>query len=127
MNLDAAKVLIDKSLYAPSIHCSYYSCFQLMKFVMFDFFGITYEVLGSIASQSGKKTHEYMIGHLSTELERSGIDIRERMEFNRKIRQLKSARQDSDYEDEPIDSSKGEKAFLYANEINLFLNKTFHV
>ena len=44
-NFDAAKVLIDTNLYAPSVHCSYYSCFQLMKFALKDFCGINYDEL----------------------------------------------------------------------------------
>ena len=60
-------------------------------------------------------------------MKNADINMSERLEFNRKIKELKGARQYSDYEDEPIDSTKGEKALLYANEINLFLYKTFHV
>ena len=40
-NLSAAEILQENNLFAPSIHCSYYSCFQLLKFTINDFFGIS--------------------------------------------------------------------------------------
>jgi hypothetical protein len=41
----AAQILIDKNLYAPSVPRTYYSCFQLMKYIMNNFFGISYDEL----------------------------------------------------------------------------------
>jgi hypothetical protein len=57
-NFDAARLLIDKYLFAPSIHCSYYSCFQLMKFTMKNYFNISYDELNRNISvdKSGELT-----------------------------------------------------------------------
>ena len=60
-NFDAAQLLIDNYLYAPSVHCSYYSCFQLMKFTMNNFFGIGYDELNTrISVSTSGGTHSYV-------------------------------------------------------------------
>ena len=41
INSDAAKLLHDKNYYAPSIHCSYYSCLQLMIYSLNSHFNFT--------------------------------------------------------------------------------------
>lgn len=63
-NIDAAQLLIDKSLYAPSVHCSYYSCFQLMKYTMKEIFGITYDELAqrvSVKTTGGTHTCQFFL------------------------------------------------------------------
>lgn len=62
LNIFAAKILIENNIYPPSVHCSYYSCIQLLKFKMNVFFGVTYEQLAiDISSHSKLNTHEYII------------------------------------------------------------------
>lgn len=126
-NFEAAKLLISNNLYAPSVHCSYYSCFQLLKYVIFDFFGIPYLRLTSDISQSGKKTHEYIIDFVSREIKKASSDIKDEREFKRKITELKRFRIDSDYEDMEIHFDKSNKALNYATEIRGYLQQTFHV
>jgi hypothetical protein len=69
-NLLAAKILIENSLHAPSVHCSYYSCFQLSKYALKEFFGIGYEKQEEELNllkqtKSGRiGTHDYVINRL---------------------------------------------------------------
>ena len=42
-NIDAASALLKQNLFAPSVHCSYYSCFQFLKYTIKEFFEEDYE------------------------------------------------------------------------------------
>ncbi len=53
-NYDASEILIDSHLFAPSVHCSYYAAFQLMKVAMQAFCGISYkEIDNYVAANKG--------------------------------------------------------------------------
>jgi hypothetical protein len=126
-NYDAAELLIQNNLYAPSIHCSYYSCFQLLKYIIYYFFGVEYTKLASDISHSGKKTHEYIIEYVYDEIDKNSRDIGAKRNFKRKINELKRFRIDSDYDDVEIDLDKSDKAYRYSAEIRSYLQQTFHV
>jgi len=125
-NITAAKLLIDNNLYCSSVHCSYYSCFQLMKFTIKDFFGIDYNTLSSQISLSDKRTHQYVIEYIRSEIQ-TNLGIFEARNFKRKIMDLKQFREESDYENIEVDILQGKKAYTIAQELISFLSKTFHV
>lgn len=117
INFVAAKQLMEKNLYPPSVHCSYYSCFQLLKFKMQDFFGITYEQLAiDISSDSKRNTHEYIISYITKELKKN-ICKQTGQDFGRAIKDLKFYRIKSDYEDIEINQPASKKAFELAEKI----------
>lgn len=124
-NIDAAQLLIDNYLYAPSVHCSYYSCFQLMKFTMNNFFGISYDELRqrvSVSTSGG--THSYVTHFFNKEV-RSKSGISDYSDFSRKIKDLKEFRESSDYDDVEITIEKSNKALQYATDIRLHIQKNF--
>ncbi len=125
-NITASKLLIDNNLYCSSVHCSYYSCFQLMKFTMKDFFDVDYSVLGTKISLSGKKTHRYIIDYLENEIHKNA-GLRDARNFKHKIKDLKVFREESDYENVEISIEQGQKAYNIANELRSFLTQQFHV
>jgi hypothetical protein len=118
--------LRDKSLYAPSVHCSYYGCFQLLKFTINNFFGVDYEKLSQLIASNALSTHSYIIKYVSDEI-RTNLGRDAYREFNNKIKDLKNFREESDYDNVEISLDKGAKAYSFANEIRIFLNKNFHV
>ena len=61
INLEAAGQLIKLNLYAPSIHCSYYSCYQLLRYAVKEFFGLDYESQDDNMRQSTQNSHSYLI------------------------------------------------------------------
>jgi uncharacterized protein (UPF0332 family) len=123
-NIAAAELLLEKDYYAPSLHCSYYSCFQLIKFTIKDFFGTDYETLSSNISSSKKNTHQYIIDYISNELI-NFTDTKTGRDFKRKIKDLKQFRQESDYDDMEITIEKGNAAYLQAVEIRTYLTNNF--
>lgn len=125
-NIEAANVLLEQNLFAPSIHCSYYSCFQLLKYTLNDFFGIDYETQAVNISISKQKTHQYVINYITNEL-KSLTGVIESRDFKRKIKDLKQFRAESDYENIEVDIDKGNDALSRAKEIRSYIIKNFNV
>ncbi len=125
-NIDAAKLLIKEAYYAPSVHCSYYSCFQLMKFTIKDFSGIDYETQSVNISTTGQHTHQYIINFISDELKKF-VGIEESRIFKRTIKDLKQFREESDYENIEVSYDKGQTALDKANEIRQYLITNFNL
>jgi uncharacterized protein (UPF0332 family) len=120
-NIDAAKVLISKGLYAPSVHCSYYSCFQLMKYAIKSFFGTTYkEQTASISGNPKQSTHKYVIDYIIRELKKIE-QSREVQNLRRNIKDLQNFRIEADYENIEINYDNGQKALEKAEEIRSYL------
>jgi uncharacterized protein (UPF0332 family) len=125
-NIDAATLLIKESYYAPSVHCSYYSCFQLLKFSIKEFFGIEYATLTADITNSGQHTHQYVINYVSKELV-SLVGAEESRQFKRKIKDLKQFREESDYENIEVNIDQGNIALTKANEIRHYLITNFNI
>lgn len=125
-NIDAAERLIKDNYYAPSVHCSYYSCFQLAKHTINYFFDVDYETQALNVSVLGQGTHQYVLNFISQELIKFAGAEESRI-FKRTFKDLKQFRFESDYENIEISMEKGVKAFEKAKEIRIFLIKNFHV
>lgn len=125
-NIHAAELLIEKTFYAPSIHCSYYSCFQLLKYTINTFFGIDYVTLSYDISQSEKSTHHYVIDFIANQL----IALAGRTDsrnFKAQIKDLKHYREESDYDNVEVNVDKGKTALTLAHDIRNYLKTNFKV
>ena len=118
-NIDGAELLIDNNLYSPSIHCSYYSVFQLMKTVYCSKRNITFEDYSLNAQSQIGSSHNILIREFC------GLygDRRESRNFNRKVSDLKASRIKSDYDDYQIDSEFSNRALRKAKELLLEIKK----
>lgn len=125
-NIDAASALLKQNLFAPSVHCSYYSCFQLLKYTIKEFFGEDYEAQAINISATQQKTHQYVVNYISNEL-MTFVGKEESRKFKRTIKDLKQFRVESDYENIEVNSDKGNEAFNKANEIRSYIIKNFNV
>jgi hypothetical protein len=106
-NIIGAELRIDNSLYAPSIHCSYYSVFQLMKTVYCDKKNITFEDYSVQARNQEGSSHNTLIQNFCNLYP----DRRESLKFSRRVRGLKASRIKSDYDNFQIDFDFSNKAF----------------
>ncbi len=124
-NFDAARLLIDNYLFAPSVHCSYYSCFQLMKFTIKNFFHISYDELNQkVSVNTSGGTHSYVTNFFNKEVKKKGIS--DYSEFSRKIKDLKEFRESSDYDDSEITIDKSQKALEYATDLRQYIQRNFN-
>ncbi|TYQ00422.1 hypothetical protein C7447_1011036 [Tenacibaculum adriaticum] len=126
-NLEAARVLIDEyDNFAPSVHCSYFGCFQFIKSKL-NKIGFSYEKIDSdisISRQSAARTlnsHDYPIKLILTEVEKKS-DIIFRKGVKDKINLLKTYRVLSDYRNESVTMKKSKEALRLSKEIIKLIN-----
>ncbi len=127
-NLKSAKLLIDKNYFSSSVHCSYYSCFQLLKYIMKYFNGVSYSQLTIDIRQSPKKnSHGYVIQYITDQLIDFSNDKSEALKIRHKIKDLKLFREESDYDDLEIKYQKSISAYNSAEEIRQYLVKNYNL
>jgi len=123
-NLNASVLLIENSLFASSVHCSYYAMLQFMTCKLSAFNSVTFETI--TANSKGPGSHEYVIGETITHLKSSlsGLDTLkkevERTNIHKlkgKIKDLKLLRVQSDYHNIEIDAALSDKALAFSKEI----------
>ncbi len=122
-NKEAANLLSDRSLYAPSIHCAYYSCFQLSKYIIKEKLNISYnQQSNEIRSTPGVQSHSYVVRKILDQIQiidRGGYN-----EIRRKLSDLRLLREKSDYENIEINFTLSKRAIDYSNELRIyFTNK----
>ena len=117
---------MDQGYHAPSVHCSYYSCLQLLKYSINFFFGVEYSDLKRNIASSKKNSHQYIIEYVSKNLS-GNVSITEERNFTRKIKDLKFYREASDYEDTNVDWGNCNKAYSKASDLREFLIKRLNL
>ncbi|MCF8308930.1 MAG: hypothetical protein K9I68_07980 [Bacteroidales bacterium] len=124
LNYHAANLLIDETYFAASVHCSYYSCFQLFKYTVKQILGINYDELDLKIGLSKQNSHQYIIQSVTDKI-RDDYGSRQSRDMNNEIMDLKQFRTQSDYDDIEIDIEKSRKAFAKAGEIRKYLNQKY--
>lgn len=130
-NLSAAELLIKYGLHAPSVHCSYYSSFQLSKYALQDFYGIDYkeqeeELTQLKQTKTGKVgSHEYVINRLGTEIKKCSTKAYRTFTYN--IKTLKSFRNKSDYFDLLITDEQSKESLRLSTELVQLLKFNCHI
>lgn len=119
-NLNAANLLIRSSMYMASIHCSYYSSFQLSKYLLKTHYNIDYDEQKS--NSKGKDSHYYVINETSNRID--SVSHIAFLDFSKFISKLKQLRHKADYSVETISEKEATKAYQCANNImDLLKNK----
>ena len=119
-NLQAASLLIENNCFAPSVHCSYYSVFQLIKYKYVRLKEITYSVLSQNSFADKRNSHKYLIDEFCLHLQSDStkkMSIFEVRSLKRDIEDLKHFRNESDYDDIEINISKSTKALNLSESI----------
>lgn len=123
--LDAGKSLVKNSWYAPSIHCFFYSCLQLIKCAIRENEDITFEELEKRIKAQNDSTHTYLIRIIGNEIYRFDPDVYR--DFNNQINELKLLRVESDYKNEMITIDHSIQAERYSDFIRGKLINLFNV
>ena len=124
-NFNAAKLLMrDHQLYAPSIHCAYYSCIQYMLHIIYfkspNKVQIDYENL----VRNDNSSHKQAIKIIQLELiDKNKNDDYKR--FQKTILELKKSREESDYTRTQITQGKSSHSILLAESILNLLSINF--
>jgi len=130
-NFDAAILLVSNKMYNASIHCSYYSCFQLLKYTL-KLCGINYDDQKNNYTSycnnfhgEGKKlgSHDYLIQEF---IKRSANkDMPSTISINRYISYLKALRNKADYNDEIVNDSDSIECSKQAKEARILIIKIY--
>ena len=121
-NLEASEYLINEEMFSPSIHCSYYSCLQLMRHILFNIYGVIESEYDERPEVKNKGSHVYSINFFRNELHNKKISYRE---FEKKIRDLKLLRKSADYKETIILSKDSAEALKIAIFITNLLKNTY--
>ncbi|HMR90131.1 MAG TPA: HEPN domain-containing protein [Saprospiraceae bacterium] len=92
-NIDAAELLHQDEFYAPSVHCSYYSCIQLMRHLIFNKFGDDEKEFDERPEVKSSGSHNFLISFLRNKIQ----DPNKSRSFSDNIFRLKSHRINADY------------------------------
>lgn len=92
-NIEAAQLLHDEGFYAPSVHCSYYSCIQLMRHVIFNKFNEDEMEFDGRPEVQAHGSHNFLISYLRDKID-NPVNGRS---FSDNIRRLKNHRINADY------------------------------
>ncbi|MCH8533977.1 MAG: HEPN domain-containing protein [Flavobacteriaceae bacterium] len=119
-NLDASSLLIENNYYAPSVHCSYYSVFQMLKYRFVLFKEISYKTFTQNSVSDRRTSHKYLIDEFCLHLQNnskfklSDFEIRN---LKRDIEDLKQFRIESDYENLQISAEASNQALSLSESI----------
>ena len=118
-NFEAGEMLVDNGLYASSIHCFYYSSFQLSKHVLANYEGCDYDEQKT--RFNGANSHNSLIsflkGKFTTDLEeRAQLNI-----LNENFSKLKNQRHDADYKELNVNEELAQSAKKMSEKINKIL------
>ena len=118
-NLNSASILLDNKLYASSIHCYYYACLQLVKCVLNNKLGISYQEQDDTKEDS----HNLVIKKLYENLKRK--DIAKANIFKRCIDDLKYPRTRADYKNVQIQSKDATSARNKSDSVIKLINEQY--
>jgi uncharacterized protein (UPF0332 family) len=119
-NFDAASLLIESNCFAPSVHCSYYSVFQMMKCKFVHLKKISYITFSQNSRNDSRTSHKYLIDEFCLHLHsdsKNELNVFELRILKRNIEDLKQFRIESDYDDIQIGIESSSKALNLSESI----------
>jgi hypothetical protein len=121
INFASAELLHTKNYYPAVVHCSYYSCIQLMKHIWLHKMNKTEDELSQLNRNSVETSHQVLINQIGSFLKsKNSVAFRD---FNNTIGQLKKIRNDADYKDIQIDFAASVSSISLSKESLNALNK----
>lgn len=112
-NIHAANLLIDKSLFTASVHCSYYAAFQMSKYILANFCDVGYKEQDN--HSKGQGSHQYVSYRVRTCLNKLSSKYSD--DYNTNYNKLKMLRKKADYTTIMIKKKEAENARNTAKRI----------
>ncbi len=125
-NCEAAESLIGNKLYAPAVHCSYYSCIQLITYAfLHEIPGINLVEFQAELDDQG--SHNYLRREMKKQLLVLRVSRTQAAEFETALKELKQTRKEADYLDVSISPAESREARRVSEEVNLLIKTTFSI
>lgn len=121
----ALKLWSVEKWFAPSVHCAYYSCVQLMIHIIMTVGGKKYETMESEIGSFRGGSHGYYIQQVQSLLVNSG-KANKIKDFSQ-IKTLKTYRETSDYKPVEVTYDDSDKANSLAEKISKLLKAEFAI
>lgn len=115
----SGELLLSRAHYNSSVHCFYYSCFQLIIDLLREEYRYTDEQINSGTNNSS--SHNNVINQLKCCLTNSKFDYK----FFTDLEKIKKARMKADYKEQEIGGKEAEKTKDRATEFRKELNKIY--
>ena len=123
----AAELLQEECLFSSVAHCSYYSCFQMYKYIWLYPMDKTEELLKSATTESFRNNQKVKGSHnVLLDKVAQHIKTNNRGDFrvlNTSINQLKRLRQTADYDDKDFSDKQSQKSIKLSTSIRKVLKK----
>ena len=129
-NVASASTLISSDAYSSSVHCSYYSCIQLMLDIFHDHLLIDKKALdtefGKYKDEADSEIgfHNFYINKIRLEFLQRNKNFEEVQDLYGLLTQLKQKRVDADYTEKIIGKKDSEKALTKARRVIEYLSNT---
>jgi uncharacterized protein (UPF0332 family) len=131
-NYDAAEMLIEKGNYPPSIHCAYYSCLQIILFLInsklanaWQSYQDGLDAAKALNKEKTESLHNQYITFIKEDIKKT--DRTQQRLFSAGIGVLKKYRNDSDYKEKEIPDDIAGESFDLATKIHLQLYKHYNL
>ncbi len=122
ISLDSAKLLHKNGLYPSVAHCSYYSCYQVIKHIWLHVMSKSESDLASLTRNETRGSHEVLINQVGLYLKEK-IEISDYRTFNSSILQLKKLRTTADYDDKGFDIEKSQNSISLAESSHKLIRR----
>ncbi len=124
-NEEAASLLHYEELFCSSVHCSYYSSFQLMLHILYEVLDEEEEEYSAREEVNDRGSHNYLFNTIRREIISSdGSRVRD---FGFYMRKLKELRKIADYKQIKVLKQDSSNAKEYSNKFNIILNDIFAI
>jgi hypothetical protein len=121
----ALELRTNLNLYAPSIHCAYYSCVQLMIDVLINDFGIPDNQIEDKARAENTGSHAFASNKIFQDIKQTGKNFREASNFNNDVQNLRRRRTNADYHEFVVSEDYSARAYEEALRINGVLKEFY--
>lgn len=106
-NIDAAEILIKThKIYIPSIHCSYYSCLQVIIHILYEIEKWDYSQIKKECERAEHGSHTTMLNIIKENILSESNNHSLVNAVNTKFGLLKELRQNADYYDQPFSDNE---------------------
>ena len=130
---DAAEALITQhGFFAASVHCSYYSCIQLITYAFYyvlpPLTGVTKQqfVHNSSYNRGGLGSHEYLHSEMKKAIT-ARATLQDAVAFDSTIKALKRTRTDADYKEHVINDIISREAQKKSIAVNTIIKSIFSI
>ena len=131
-NYSAAELLIENKIYPPSIHCAYYSCLQIILFLInsklegsWQSYQDSLDAAKVLNKEKPESLHNQYITFIKEDIKKTNRTT-QRL-FSAGIGVLKKYRNVSDYKDKEIADDIAEESLDLATKIHLQLYKHYNL